>query len=74
MIEAIDDELLDSIAVAGHPDEARQRLAAWQGVAETAILAVPFYGVGEAFGRELWHAVVEVFGRPDSWSTDRPRG
>jgi hypothetical protein len=47
-------------------------------VAETAILAVPFYGVSEAFGRELWYAVVEAFGRPDNrpdnWSTDRPRG
>lgn len=74
IVEAIDDELLDAIAIAGRPDEARQRLAAWEGVAETAILAVPFYGVSEAFGRELWHAVVEVFGRPDNWSTDRPRG
>jgi hypothetical protein len=22
----------------------------------------------------LWHAVVDVFGRPDNWSIDRPLG
>jgi probable F420-dependent oxidoreductase len=62
MIAAIDDELLDAIAIAGRPDEARQRLAAWDGVAGTAILSPPFYGVEPGFGRELWQAIVDTFG------------
>lgn len=62
MIRAIDDDLLDAIAIAGRPDEARDRLKAWQGLAETAVLAIPFFGVGAEFGRELWHAIVATFG------------
>jgi probable F420-dependent oxidoreductase len=66
MIRAIDDELLDTIAIAGPPDEARHRLAAWDGIADRAILALPFYGVEAGFGRELWLAIVETFGVPDA--------
>jgi probable F420-dependent oxidoreductase len=62
MAAAIDDELLDSIAIAGRPDEARDRLAAWEGVATRAILVPPFFGVGEGLGREMWHTIVDVFG------------
>lgn len=61
MVDAIDDDLLDAIAIAGRPDEARDRLAAWEGIADAAILVPPFYGVDAGFGRELWLAIVEAF-------------
>ncbi len=62
MIRPIDDELLDAIAIAGRPDEARHRLAAWEDLADTAILNVPYVGVSPGFGQELFLATVEVFG------------
>ena len=45
MAELIDDELLDAIAIAGRPDEARDRLKAWAGVADRVVLGVPWYGM-----------------------------
>ena len=45
MAELIDDELLDAIAIAGRPDEARDRLRAWDGVADRVVLGVPWYGM-----------------------------
>ncbi|MGD0018068.1 MAG: TIGR03617 family F420-dependent LLM class oxidoreductase [Candidatus Limnocylindrales bacterium] len=45
MASLIDDELLDAIAIAGRPDEALDRLRAWEGVAERVILGVPWYGM-----------------------------
>jgi alkanesulfonate monooxygenase SsuD/methylene tetrahydromethanopterin reductase-like flavin-dependent oxidoreductase (luciferase family) len=62
MIAAIDDELLDAIAIAGRPDEARGKLAAWDGIADRAILGPPWYGIDADFERELWDGIVEVFG------------
>lgn len=62
MIAAIDDELLDAVAIAGRPDEARDRLQAWAGIADRAILAPPWYGVDEGFGRELSDAIVDTLG------------
>lgn len=64
MIAAIDDELLDAIAIAGRPDEARDRLERWAPVAGRVILAPPYYEVAEPFARELWHGIVDAFGRP----------
>ncbi len=61
MVAAIDDELLDAIAIAGPIDEARERLAPWRGVADRAILAPPWYGLDAAFERELWAAIRETF-------------
>ena len=45
MAELIDDELLDAIAIAGRPDEAADRLHAWDGVADRVVLGVPWYGM-----------------------------
>jgi alkanesulfonate monooxygenase SsuD/methylene tetrahydromethanopterin reductase-like flavin-dependent oxidoreductase (luciferase family) len=45
MANLVDDELLDAVAVAGTPDEATARLAAWEGIAARAILGVPWYGL-----------------------------
>ena len=45
MAELIDDELLDSIAIAGRPDEAPDRLRSWEGVADRVVLGIPWYGM-----------------------------
>jgi probable F420-dependent oxidoreductase len=68
MIAAIDDDLLDAIAIAGRTDEARDRLAAWEGVAGRAILAPPWYGVSDARGREMHAAILDSFrGQDGPW-------
>jgi alkanesulfonate monooxygenase SsuD/methylene tetrahydromethanopterin reductase-like flavin-dependent oxidoreductase (luciferase family) len=58
MAELIDDELLDSIAVAGRPDEAADRLQAWAGVADRVVLGVPWYGLDAARQREAIEAAL----------------
>ncbi len=63
MAALIDDELLDAIAIAGAPDEAPHRLRAWEGIADRAILGVPWYGVSPERGRELFDAALEVAAR-----------
>jgi alkanesulfonate monooxygenase SsuD/methylene tetrahydromethanopterin reductase-like flavin-dependent oxidoreductase (luciferase family) len=45
MGEAIPDELVDEIAVAGTPDEARERLAAWRELCDEPLLYAPSVGV-----------------------------
>jgi probable F420-dependent oxidoreductase len=60
MAELIDDDLLDAIAVAGRPDEAADRLRDWEGVAERAILGVPWYGLEESAQRESIEAALEL--------------
>jgi probable F420-dependent oxidoreductase len=45
MAEAIPDELVDEIAVAGTPDEVRERLAAWREFTDQPLLYPPSVGV-----------------------------
>jgi probable F420-dependent oxidoreductase len=63
MAELIDDELLDAIAVAGRPDEALDRLAAWEGVADRVILGVPWYGLGPSEQRDAIEAALDLGAR-----------
>jgi len=60
MIGLVDDELCDALAVAGRPDEARDRLAAWHGVADRLVLAGPWYGVEPGRGRENAWAIIDA--------------
>ena len=62
MAAAIDDGLLDAVAVAGRPDEIRDRLRAWEGLAERVILAPPWYGVDPGERREMTAAIVDAVG------------
>jgi probable F420-dependent oxidoreductase len=48
MGEAIPDALVDEIAVAGTPDEARERLAAWHELSDEPLLYAPSVGVPRA--------------------------
>lgn len=59
MAELIDDEFLDAIAIAGRPDEAADRLAAWDGVADRVVLGVPWYGIDAARQRAAIEAALE---------------
>jgi probable F420-dependent oxidoreductase len=63
MAELIDDELLDAIAIAGRPDEVRDRLAAWRSVPglDRVILAAPWYATAPGWERRASQAIAAIF-------------
>jgi probable F420-dependent oxidoreductase len=63
MARLVDDELLDAIAIAGTPDEAAERIRAWEGTAERAILGVPWYGLGVARQRQALEGALALAAR-----------
>jgi probable F420-dependent oxidoreductase len=63
MAELIDDELLDAIAIAGRPDEAPDRLRAWEGVSDRVILGVPWYAMNAGPQRDAISAALEFGAR-----------
>jgi probable F420-dependent oxidoreductase len=63
MADLIDDELLDAIAIAGRPDEALDRLRAWEGVADRVILGVPWYGMAADRQRDVLAAALDLGAR-----------
>ena len=62
MIELIDDELCDAIAVAGTQDEVRDKVKAWDGIADRLMVAGPWYGPKPERMFENYQALVETFG------------
>jgi probable F420-dependent oxidoreductase len=62
MVELIDDELCDSIAAAGTADEVRDRIKAWDGVADRIMVSGPWYGPSAGRMMENYQALVETFG------------
>jgi probable F420-dependent oxidoreductase len=68
MAELIDDELLDAIAIAGRPDEAADRLRAWEGIADRVVLGVPWYGMQADRQREALAAALQ-FGAAEAETT-----
>jgi probable F420-dependent oxidoreductase len=69
MIELVDDELLDAIAVAGRPDEAMDRLGQWLSAAaaagaaiERVVLSAPWYGLSAGEHRNTIETIGETFG------------
>lgn len=63
MIAAVSPAMLDRMAVAGTPDEARERMAAFHGLYDRLLCYVPSYGLsGEEVGERV-DAVVDAFGR-----------
>lgn len=62
MAELIDDDLCDAIAVAGRPDEVRDRVKQWEGVADRLMVAGPWYGPSPQRMMENYQALVETFG------------
>lgn len=62
MTALIDDDLCDAIAVAGSPDEVRDRVKQWEGVADRLMVAGPWYGPSPQRMMENYQALVETFG------------
>jgi probable F420-dependent oxidoreductase len=63
MADLIDDDLLDAIAIAGRPDEAPDRLRAWEGAAERVVLGVPWYRTDAARQQDAIEAALELGAR-----------
>lgn len=63
MLRAIPDEMVDEIAVAGTPDEVRERLRAWDSLAGEVLLYSPTFTLSEGRVQENLDAIVDVFGR-----------
>jgi alkanesulfonate monooxygenase SsuD/methylene tetrahydromethanopterin reductase-like flavin-dependent oxidoreductase (luciferase family) len=63
MSQAIPDSLVDEIAIACTPDEARDRLAQWEGLTDEALFYAPTVGVPPERVRENLGAILDLFGR-----------
>jgi alkanesulfonate monooxygenase SsuD/methylene tetrahydromethanopterin reductase-like flavin-dependent oxidoreductase (luciferase family) len=66
MAEAIPDALVDEIAIACTPDEARDRLAEWRDLSDEPLLYAPTIGVPPERVRANLDAMLDVFGRKRS--------
>lgn len=64
MVELIDDDLCDALAVAGRVDEVKDRMAAWDGLADRLMVAGPWYGPSAGRMLDNYRALVETFGAP----------
>ncbi len=62
MAEAVPDELVDEIAIACTPDEARDRLAQWTGLTENPMLYAPTVGVSPARVASNLDSILDIFG------------
>ncbi|MFQ5698140.1 MAG: LLM class flavin-dependent oxidoreductase [Myxococcota bacterium] len=62
MSQAIPDALLDEIAVTGRPDEARDRLAQWEGLTSHPLLYPPSVGASRERVLENLAAIADTFG------------
>jgi probable F420-dependent oxidoreductase len=62
LVALIDDELCDAIACAGPADEVRDKVKAWEGVADRVMVSGPWYGPDPARMMENYQALVETFG------------
>ncbi|MEB2311714.1 MAG: LLM class flavin-dependent oxidoreductase [Polyangiaceae bacterium] len=60
---AVPDALVDEIAIACTPDEARDRLAEWKDLTDFALLYAPTVGVGPEAARENLERILASFGR-----------
>jgi hypothetical protein len=63
MIELIDDELCDEMAIAGPADECLQKADEWGKIADRFMVAGPWYGPDPGRMMENYSALVETFGK-----------
>jgi len=63
MAALVDDEFLDAVAIAGRPDEVRDRLAGWAAVPglDRVILAAPWYATAPGWDRRATESILAVF-------------
>ena len=62
MSEAVPDALVDEIAIACTPDEARDRLKQWEGLTDQPILYAPSVGVPKERVQSNVAAMFDIFG------------
>ena len=62
MAEAVPDSLVEEIAIACTPDEARQRLEAWRDLSDQPLLYAPSVGVPPERLRDNQQATLSIFG------------
>ena len=62
MADAIPDALVDEIAIACTPDEARDRLAQWQGLTELPLFYPPTVAVAPKRVKGNFEAILDCFG------------
>jgi probable F420-dependent oxidoreductase len=62
MSEAVPDELVDAIAITGRPDEVRDQIRQWEGLADHLLLYTPSVGSSPERAQENLIAITETFG------------
>jgi probable F420-dependent oxidoreductase len=62
LANAVSDEMLDQIAIAGTPDECREQFARYEGLLDHVLLYPPSVGVRAERVRENYRAIADVFG------------
>ncbi|HJO23914.1 MAG: LLM class flavin-dependent oxidoreductase [Myxococcota bacterium] len=62
MAAAVPDALVDAIAITGRPDEARDQLRQWDGLADHVLLYSPSIGLSPRRTQENLAAIVDTFG------------
>ena len=62
MAAEVTDEMVDQIAIAGTPDEVRDQLDAWKGLADHVLLYTPSVGLKAERVQENLDAIVDTFG------------
>jgi probable F420-dependent oxidoreductase len=62
MAEAVPDELVDAIAITGRPDEVRDQIRQWEGLADHLLLYTPSVGSSPERAQENLIAITETFG------------
>jgi len=61
MGKAVPDEMVDAIAIAGRPEDVRDQLTQWDGLADHVLLYSPSIGLSPERGTENLDAIVETF-------------
>lgn len=62
MAEAVSDDMVDEIAIAGTPDEVRDQLKQWDGLADRVLLYSPSIGMKPERVQENLDAIIDTFG------------
>jgi probable F420-dependent oxidoreductase len=62
MIAAVSDDMVNTFAVVGSPDECRKRISSYRGILDLPILSAPHYYIDFEEVREYQKSILEVFG------------
>jgi probable F420-dependent oxidoreductase len=62
MVEIVDDDLCDAIGLAGTPQDVRDGIKRWDGIADRIMVSGPWYGPKPERMLENYQALVETFG------------